>query len=69
MIELTPPRGVDISDLLTKVKKCADAGIDAINIPDGPRASSRLSPMITAVKIEQSAKSKLFCTCAAATGI
>ena len=30
-------------------------GIDAINIPDGPRASSRLSPMVTAVKIQQAA--------------
>jgi 5,10-methylenetetrahydrofolate reductase len=32
------------------------AGIDAVNIPDGPRASSRLSPMITAIKIEQSSQ-------------
>jgi methionine synthase I (cobalamin-dependent)/5,10-methylenetetrahydrofolate reductase len=55
MIELTPPRGVDISGVLEKVQQCAAAGIDAINIPDGPRASSRLSPMITAVKIQQSA--------------
>ena len=30
-------------------------GIDAINIPDGPRASSRLSPMVTAIKIQQAA--------------
>jgi len=30
-------------------------GIDAINIPDGPRASSRLSPMVTAVRIQQEA--------------
>jgi methionine synthase I (cobalamin-dependent)/5,10-methylenetetrahydrofolate reductase len=54
-IELTPPRGIDIESVLEKVRRCADAGIDAVNIPDGPRASSRLSPMITAVKIEQSA--------------
>ena len=26
-----------------------DAGIDAINIPDGPRASARMSPMAMAV--------------------
>jgi methionine synthase I (cobalamin-dependent)/5,10-methylenetetrahydrofolate reductase len=55
-IEFTPPRGVDVTDMLEKVKRCAAAGIDAVNIPDGPRASSRLSPMITAVKIQQSAQ-------------
>ncbi|MDO8301614.1 MAG: bifunctional homocysteine S-methyltransferase/methylenetetrahydrofolate reductase [Sedimentisphaerales bacterium] len=55
-IELTPPRGIDITTMLEKVHRCAAAGIDAVNIPDGPRASSRLSPMITAVKIEQSCK-------------
>ncbi len=38
-----------------KSETCADMGIDAINIPDGPRASSRLSPMVTAVKIQQAA--------------
>ncbi len=32
---------------------CYNAGIDAINVPDGPRASSRLSPMVTCVKIQQ----------------
>ncbi len=52
-IEITPPRGIDMTAVLKKVKVCADAGIDAINIPDGPRASSRLSPMVTAVRIQQ----------------
>ncbi len=52
-IEITPPRGIDMAAILKKVKICAEAGIDAINIPDGPRASSRLSPMVTAVRIQQ----------------
>jgi homocysteine S-methyltransferase len=30
---------------------CAEAGVDAINIPDGPRASARVSPMISALTI------------------
>jgi homocysteine S-methyltransferase len=55
MIEMTPPRGVDMTAILKKARRCADAGIDAINIPDGPRASSRLSPMVTAVRIQQEA--------------
>jgi homocysteine S-methyltransferase len=54
-IEITPPKGLDIEPILEKAKLCADLGIDAINIPDGPRASSRLSPMVTAVKIQQAA--------------
>jgi len=55
-IEVTPPRGVDVAAILEKAKLCAEAGIDAINIPDGPRASSRLSPMVTAVRIQQEAQ-------------
>jgi len=52
-IEITPPRGIDLAGILAKAKLCVQYGIDAVNIPDGPRASSRISPMITAVKIQQ----------------
>lgn len=54
-IELLPPRGTDISDVIEKAKLCAANGVDAINIPDGPRASSRLSPLITGLSIKQQA--------------
>jgi homocysteine S-methyltransferase len=54
-IEITPPKGLDLGPMLEKAKLCAAMGIDAINIPDGPRASSRLSPLVTAVKIQQEA--------------
>jgi len=54
-IEVTPPKGLDIEPILEKAKLCAGLGIDAINIPDGPRASLRLSPMVTAVKIQEAA--------------
>ncbi|MBN1763904.1 MAG: bifunctional homocysteine S-methyltransferase/methylenetetrahydrofolate reductase [Sedimentisphaerales bacterium] len=50
-IEITPPRGSDLSVILDKARLCASHGIDAINIPDGPRASSRVSPMVTAIEI------------------
>jgi methionine synthase I (cobalamin-dependent)/5,10-methylenetetrahydrofolate reductase len=52
-IEITPPRGFNLAGIIAKAKLCAEYGIDAINIPDGPRASSRLSPMITAINILQ----------------
>ena len=54
-IEITPPKGFELGPIIEKVKLCAECGIDAINIPDGPRASSRLSPMVTAIKIQESA--------------
>ena len=52
-VELTSPKGIDLQTILDKAQICAQAGIDAINVPDGPRASSRLSPMVTCVKIQQ----------------
>jgi homocysteine S-methyltransferase len=38
---------------LAKARRCAEAGIDAINIPDGPRASARVSPMIAALTVHR----------------
>ncbi len=52
-IEIVPPKGFDLSATIAKAKQCADVGIDAINIPDGPRASSRISPLVTSLKIEE----------------
>jgi len=43
-----------VKAVVDKALQCAQAGVDAINIPDGPRASSRLSPLVTAVKIQES---------------
>ena len=51
--ELTPPKGCDPQKVLERAQALKDAGIDAINIPDGPRASARLSPMAMSVLIEQ----------------
>ena len=39
--------------MLDKVRECKIAGIDAINIPDGPRASSRISSLVAAIMIEK----------------
>jgi methionine synthase I (cobalamin-dependent)/5,10-methylenetetrahydrofolate reductase len=52
-IELTPPHGVDIDKTIDKARLCRRMGINAVNLPDGPRASSRLSPIAAATKIEQ----------------
>jgi len=50
-VEIVPPRSSDMSEMLAKVRRCAEAGVDAINIPDGPRASARVSPMISALTL------------------
>lgn len=64
-IEITPPRGFDLASTIEKAIKCREAGIDAINIPDGPRASSRISPIITAIEIQEKAgiEAVLHCCC------
>ncbi|MEX2153434.1 MAG: bifunctional homocysteine S-methyltransferase/methylenetetrahydrofolate reductase [Gemmatimonadaceae bacterium] len=52
-VEIVPPRGVDASRMVTDVKKLKDAGVDAVNVPDGPRAQSRMGALLTSVIIEQ----------------
>ena len=56
-VEITPPRSTDLQPMLDKCQQCKDAGIDAINIPDGPRASARISPMVAALAVD----SRYFC--------
>ena len=46
-VEILPPRGVDPAREVAGAILCRDAGIDVINVPDGPRASARLSAAIT----------------------
>lgn len=53
MIEITPPRSINLDETIEKVRLCARYGIDAVNIPDGPRASCRQSALASAVKCGQ----------------
>ncbi len=50
-VELLPPRGYDLRSTVEKAAALHARGVDAINIPDGPRASARLSPLIAAERI------------------
>ncbi|SMF32285.1 bifunctional homocysteine S-methyltransferase/methylenetetrahydrofolate reductase [Pseudobacteriovorax antillogorgiicola] len=52
-VELLPPSSVLPDKILERSKQLKDAGVDAINIPDGPRASARMSAILTSVMIEQ----------------
>ena len=53
LVELVSPRGVSSEKEIGKAKELAAINIDAINIPDGPRASARMSALAMAVKIHQ----------------
>ena len=55
-VELTPPRGYDLAATIAKSRTLAEHGVNAINVPDGPRASARISPLITAYRIQQEAR-------------
>jgi homocysteine S-methyltransferase len=54
-VEILPPRGVDASKEIEGARMCAAEGIDCINVPDGPRASARMSAQITCMLIQQQA--------------
>lgn len=54
-VELLPPRGVDASREIEKSVQLKNLGVDVINIPDGPRASSRMSASALAMQIQQKA--------------
>lgn len=52
-VEIVPPRGVDATRMLSDTAKLKSAGVDAVNVPDGPRAQSRMGALLTSVLIEQ----------------
>jgi homocysteine S-methyltransferase len=55
-VEVNPPRGFNIESVLKKVEVLRAKGIDLVNIPDGPRASLRMSSIALASIIENRAK-------------
>lgn len=52
-VEIVPPRGIDTSKLELDAQVLAKAGVDAINVPDGPRAQSRMGAIATSLIIER----------------
>ncbi|MBZ0266656.1 bifunctional homocysteine S-methyltransferase/methylenetetrahydrofolate reductase [bacterium] len=48
-VEISPPKSPDPSKALRRIEMLRDAGVDAINIPDGPRASARMSSAALAI--------------------
>jgi homocysteine S-methyltransferase len=52
-VEVLPPKGCDAEKTLDSIRLLKDAGVDGVNIPDGPRAQTRMSAMATAVLVER----------------
>jgi homocysteine S-methyltransferase len=52
-VEIVPPKGCDPSKMLESVRLLKEAGVDAVNVPDGPRAQSRMGVLAVSTLIEQ----------------
>lgn len=52
-VEVLPPKGRDADKTLDSIRLLKDAGVDGVNIPDGPRAQTRMSALATAVLVER----------------
>jgi homocysteine S-methyltransferase len=53
LVELVSPRGVSPAAQVEKARRLHHLGIDAINIPDGPRASARMSALALATILQR----------------
>jgi methionine synthase / methylenetetrahydrofolate reductase(NADPH) len=53
MVEIVPPKGTDIRKEVEGARFVKSVGVDAINIPDSPRASARMSNQALALLIQQ----------------
>jgi hypothetical protein len=53
MVEIVPPRGIDAKRELEGAKFLKSVGVDAVNIPDSPRASARMSNQALCLLVKQ----------------
>ncbi len=44
-VEIVPPKGCDPTAMIKGVRSLKEAGVDAVNVPDGPRAQSRMGAL------------------------
>lgn len=52
-VEVLPAKGCSADKTLDSIRLLKDAGVNAVNIPDGPRAQTRMSAMATALLVER----------------
>src|SRR6266403_128134 len=53
MVEIVPPKGTDIGKEVEGARFLKSVGVDAINIPDSPRASARISNQALSLLMQQ----------------
>ncbi len=53
MVEIVPPKGTDIRKEVEGARFLKSVGVDAINIPDSPRASARMSNQALSLLVQQ----------------
>jgi methionine synthase / methylenetetrahydrofolate reductase(NADPH) len=53
MVEIVPPKGTDIQKELEGARFLKSVGVDAINVPDSPRASARMSNQALSLLMQQ----------------
>jgi homocysteine S-methyltransferase len=52
-VEIVPPKGTDPEPMFAQCRQLKAAGVDVVNIPDGPRAQSRMGALISALLIQR----------------
>lgn len=52
-VEVLPPKGCDPQKTIDSIRLLKAAGVDGVNIPDGPRAQTRMGAMATAILVER----------------
>ena len=55
LVEIVPPRGIDCGKEIEGARLLASLGVHAINVPDSPRASARMSAQSLCIQIQHSA--------------
>jgi methionine synthase / methylenetetrahydrofolate reductase(NADPH) len=53
MVEIVPPKGIDIRKEIEGARFVKSVGVDAVNIPDSPRASARMSNQALSLLMQQ----------------
>ncbi len=53
LVEIVPPKGIDPTKEIAGAKFLKSVGVDAINIPDSPRASARMSNVMLCILVQQ----------------
>jgi methionine synthase / methylenetetrahydrofolate reductase(NADPH) len=53
MVEIVPPKGIDVHKEVEGARFLKSVGVDAVNIPDSPRASARMSNQALSLLIQR----------------